>query len=100
MQYHWMYRFERFLNYLKKKIKNKSRIEGPICEIFQIEETSTFASYYFEVDVQSRRTWIGRNLDDGGVSSSMQYTYYCLYSTFQVDLWVLSKSDIWIKRKL
>nr|GMD57563.1 uncharacterized protein LOC109173559 [Ipomoea batatas] len=74
VQYRWMYPFERFLNFLKRKVKNKSRVEGSICEAFIIEETTTFASYYFESHVQSRHTRIGRNLDDGGVNNAIPYT--------------------------
>ncbi|XP_038680928.1 uncharacterized protein LOC119981859 [Tripterygium wilfordii] len=56
VQYRWMYPFERFLHSLKKKVKNKARVEGSICEAYIVEETSSFASYYFEPHVSSRRT--------------------------------------------
>ncbi|XP_038687502.1 uncharacterized protein LOC119986883 [Tripterygium wilfordii] len=65
VQYRWMYPFERFLHFLKKNVKNKSRVEGSICEAYIVEETSTFASYYFEPHVTSRRTRVPRN-DEGG----------------------------------
>jgi len=65
VQYRWMYPFERFLHHLKKKVKNKARVEGSICESYLIEETSTFCSYYFESHVQSKLNKVDRN-DDGG----------------------------------
>ncbi|XP_038713444.1 uncharacterized protein LOC120007316 [Tripterygium wilfordii] len=66
--YRWMYPFEMFLHFLKKKVKNKARVEGSICEAYIVEETSTFASYYFEPHVSSRRTRVPRN-DDWGTSN-------------------------------
>ncbi|CAH9127397.1 unnamed protein product [Cuscuta epithymum] len=74
IQYRWMYPFERFLNYLKRKVKNKARVEGSICEAYLIEEATNFASYYFESHVESWRTKVGRNLDDGGIDVSVQPT--------------------------
>ena len=44
----------RFLHTLKRKVKNKARVEGSICEAYITEETSTFCSHYFGPDVQSR----------------------------------------------
>ncbi|KAJ1381979.1 hypothetical protein SESBI_44634 [Sesbania bispinosa] len=49
---------------------NASAVEGPICEAYLVEETSTFASYYYPLDVPCRRTRVPRN-DDGGESSSI-----------------------------
>ena len=49
------------INKLKKMVKNKSRVEGSICEAYLAQETVHFCSYYFEPDVQSRRTRVGRN---------------------------------------
>lgn len=68
VHYRWMYPFERFLHGLKKKVKNKARVEGSICEAYLLEETSIFCSHYFESHVQSRSRRVPRN-DDGGVSS-------------------------------
>jgi len=48
----------------KRKVKNKARVEGSICETYIIEETTTFYSYYFETHIHSRRTRVQRN-DDG-----------------------------------
>ena len=51
----------RFLNKLKRTIKNKARVEGSICEAYLCQETTSFCSYYFEQNVQSSRNRIGRN---------------------------------------
>ncbi|XP_052117681.1 uncharacterized protein LOC110281750 [Arachis duranensis] len=47
VQYRWMYPFERFLHHLKKKVKNKTHVEGSIVESYLIEEISYFCEYYF-----------------------------------------------------
>ena len=54
-------------------VKNKSRVEGSICEAYLCQETSHFCSYYFESHVQSMRTNVGRN-DDGGVDDIVRPT--------------------------
>ena len=56
---------------LKQKVKNKARVEGSICEAYLVEETSTFASFYYPSDIETRRTRIPCNVDAGdGCSSS------------------------------
>ncbi|KAG8369017.1 hypothetical protein BUALT_Bualt15G0106500 [Buddleja alternifolia] len=42
-----------FLNTLKRKVKNKARVEGSIVEAYLIEETSTFCSHFFAPDVET-----------------------------------------------
>nr|GMD63544.1 uncharacterized protein LOC109185082 [Ipomoea batatas] len=74
VQYRWMYPFERFINHLKSKMKNKRYVEGSICDAYLIEETTHFASFYFEDHVQSKRTRIGRNLNDGGIDPNLPTT--------------------------
>nr|GMD48734.1 uncharacterized protein LOC109185082 [Ipomoea batatas] len=74
VQYRWMYPFERFINHLKSKMKNKRYVEGSICDAYLVEETTHFASFYFEDNVQSRRTQIGQNLNDGGIDTSLPTT--------------------------
>ncbi|KAK8921612.1 hypothetical protein KSP39_PZI020469 [Platanthera zijinensis] len=61
VQYRWMYPFERFLNTLKRKVKNKARVEGSIVEAYLIEETSTFCSHFFAPHVETRSRSTGRN---------------------------------------
>ncbi|XP_057739900.1 uncharacterized protein LOC130957009 [Arachis stenosperma] len=65
VQYRWMYPFERCMLYLKRKVRNKARVEGSICEAYILEEISNFTSMYFESTVHTRRTQVPRN-DDGG----------------------------------
>nr|GMD28163.1 uncharacterized protein LOC109185082 [Ipomoea batatas] len=55
-------------------MKNKRYVEGSICDAYLVEETTHFASFYFEDNVQSRRTQIGRNLNDGGIDTSLPTT--------------------------
>nr|GMD60208.1 uncharacterized protein LOC109190933 [Ipomoea batatas] len=69
-----MYPFERFLNHLKSKTKNKRYVEGSIADAYMLEESTHFASIYFNDDVQSRRTRIGRNLNDGGIDPNLPIT--------------------------
>ncbi|KAK2369072.1 hypothetical protein QL285_082226 [Trifolium repens] len=73
VQYRWMYPFERYLNRLKQMVKNRSHVEGSICEAYLCQETSHFCSYYFESHVQSLRNRVGRN-DDGGRDDVVQHT--------------------------
>ena len=49
--YRWMYPFERFIQYLKRKVANKAYPEGSICEAYQVEEISVFCAFYFEDDI-------------------------------------------------
>lgn len=45
-------------------------MEGSICEAYLVEETSTFASYYYPDEVNTRRTRMPRNVDSGEGSST------------------------------
>ena len=55
--------------FLKRKVRNKARVEGSICESYIVEEISNFVSLYFESHLQTRRTQVPRN-DDGGEASN------------------------------
>jgi len=48
VQFRWMYPFERYMDHLKKKVKNKAKVEGSIVEQYINKEISTFATYYSE----------------------------------------------------
>ena len=65
----------RFLNKLKKTVKNRSRVEGSICEAYLVQEMANFCSVYFEPDVPSIRTRVHRNefmnLDDNSREPSL-----------------------------
>ncbi|PKU82319.1 hypothetical protein MA16_Dca005324 [Dendrobium catenatum] len=58
-----MYSFERYLDKLKKYVKNKARPEGSICEAYLSQEITHFCSYYFEPHIRSTRTKIGHNMN-------------------------------------
>ena len=51
VQYRWMYPFDRYMHSLKKKVKNKARVEGSIIETYIIEEISNFSPHYFNPSV-------------------------------------------------
>ncbi|CAH9075324.1 unnamed protein product, partial [Cuscuta epithymum] len=78
VQYRWMYMFERFLGRLKKKITNKAHIEASICSAYIDEELSTFASYYFESSIRSKRIRPSRN--DVGASSSTTSMSFSIFN--------------------
>ena len=54
--------------YLKKKVTNKAKVEGSICEAYLIDEITNFSSYYFGDDVQTIWNRVPRN-NDGGLKS-------------------------------
>ncbi|XP_042406145.1 uncharacterized protein LOC121996294 isoform X1 [Zingiber officinale] len=70
VHFRWMYPFERFLYHLKKKIKNKAHVEASIVNAYIVEKVTTFASYYFEPHVQSKRQRSRRN-DEGPIDPNL-----------------------------
>ncbi|RDX70630.1 hypothetical protein CR513_50115, partial [Mucuna pruriens] len=69
VQYCWMYHFERFLHFLKNKVKNKAKVEASICEAYLVEETSTLTSFYYPNKIETRRIRKPCNVDSGEGSS-------------------------------
>ncbi|XP_021746191.1 uncharacterized protein LOC110712080 [Chenopodium quinoa] len=63
VQYRWMYPFERLLNHLKRKIGNKARVEGSICNAYLTEEIANFCSNYFQSTVDTKTRDLGRNVN-------------------------------------
>ena len=59
----------RYLYHLKKKIKNKARVEGSIVNAYLVEETSNFMTYYFESHVATRSRRPSRHDDGGDIST-------------------------------
>ena len=57
--------FNRYLNQLKKDVKNKSKVEGSIVNAYLLREAAYFCSHYFEANVPARNRNFPRN-DDGG----------------------------------
>ena len=49
-------------------MKNKARVEGSIVEAYIIEEILNFSHHYFNPNVHTKLTQIGRNDDGGGGS--------------------------------
>nr|GEV18281.1 pyruvate kinase [Tanacetum cinerariifolium] len=58
----WMYPFERFMNKLKKYVRNKAKPKGSIVEGYVAEEALTLSSYYFQ-DVTTKFNHLDRNVD-------------------------------------
>ena len=56
----------RFLNKLKKKVKNKAYVEGSTCEAYLIEEIAYFCQYYFDPHVLSCSNRVNCNANWGG----------------------------------
>jgi len=54
-------------------IKNKARVEGSICEVYLVQDTSHFCSYYFESHTQTMRNKVSRN-DNGGENDEVDQT--------------------------
>ena len=54
--------------YLKKKVTNKAKVEGSICDTYLTDEITNFASYYFGDDVQTIWNRVPMN-NDGGLKS-------------------------------
>ncbi|XP_074300489.1 uncharacterized protein LOC141631763 [Silene latifolia] len=48
------YLTRRFLNHLKRKIGNKARVEGSICNAYLLEEISNFCSLYYEKHIDTK----------------------------------------------
>ncbi|XP_013594978.1 PREDICTED: uncharacterized protein LOC106303189 [Brassica oleracea var. oleracea] len=71
VQFRWMYPFERYMYHLKKKIKNKAKVEGSIVEQYVNEEISTFCSHYFESHIKTKSRTEDRHYDGG----DDQYTH-------------------------
>lgn len=62
IQYHWMYKIERFLCKLKRYVRNKARPEGSIAEGYIIDECLIFCSMY-RIDIKTRFNSEDRNAD-------------------------------------
>jgi hypothetical protein len=58
----------RYIQRIRKKVRNKARVEGSIVEAYLVEEAANFLSLYFRPQVHSIRNPTPR-YDDGGSSS-------------------------------
>lgn len=59
-----MYPFKRVMGNLKRKVKNRSYVEGSICEAYSFDKISTFVSDYFLDEVLTKANRVSR-YDDG-----------------------------------
>jgi len=59
----------RYIQGIKKKVRNKARVEGSIVEAYLVEEAANFLSLYFRSKVHSIRNKTQR-YDDGGSTSA------------------------------
>nr|XP_028954636.1 uncharacterized protein LOC108170381 [Malus domestica] len=73
--YRWMYPIERYLQTLKRYVRNKGRPEGSIAEAYLVDECLSFCSMYLR-GVESRRTRRGRNEDGIGRGVSGGSIFY------------------------
>jgi len=63
--------FHRFINKIKKKVRNKAHVEAAIAEAFLVEEATNFLTLYFKSTAPSIRNKMPR-YDDG--SSTFEAT--------------------------
>lgn len=56
----------RYLSKLKNNVRNKTRVEGSICNAYLVEEASLFCFYYFEDHVTIRHINVPHNYDGRG----------------------------------
>ncbi|XP_076924835.1 uncharacterized protein LOC143587421 [Bidens hawaiensis] len=61
VQYRWMYQYERKLGLIKRRIRNKSRVEGSIWREHLVNELATYCSLYFDPTLETRHNLEPRN---------------------------------------
>ena len=61
---------------LKKKVKNKVKVEGSIMEAYIIEKILNFSHRYFNLNVHTNLTQIGYNNDGGGGGSKLEVSIF------------------------
>lgn len=72
VQFRWMYPFERYMGHLKRKVKNKAKVEGSIVEQYINEEISSFGTYYFEPHIKTKSRTEERHYDGGNQGDTHQ----------------------------
>ncbi|XP_020249261.1 uncharacterized protein LOC109826652 [Asparagus officinalis] len=88
VQYRWMYPIERYLQTLKRYVRNKNYPEGSICIGYLADEALAFCSMYLS-DIETRRTRRGRNADVSTPREGLSifaYSGRCVGKATQVDL--------------
>ncbi|XP_052620388.1 uncharacterized protein LOC128126575 [Lactuca sativa] len=61
VQYKWMYQYERKLGIIKRRIRNKARVEGSIVNEHLVNEIATYCSLYFAPTVETNHNQEPRN---------------------------------------
>lgn len=86
-----MYPF-RFLYHLKKKVGNKARVEGSICNAYLMEEISNFCSLYFENDVDTKASDLGLNVGQQhiNVDASLPEIFSCNLGNGSVKVYAVT----------
>ncbi|KAI3741962.1 hypothetical protein L1987_59641 [Smallanthus sonchifolius] len=70
VQYRWMYQYERKLGLIKRRIRNKSKVEGSIVREHLVNEVTTYCSLYFDPTIETRHNREPRNFAPQHSSSS------------------------------
>ncbi|XP_020968056.1 uncharacterized protein LOC107618653 isoform X3 [Arachis ipaensis] len=65
VQFRWMYPIERYMCTLKGYVRNRSRPEGSIAEVYLAEECLTFCLRYLHEGVKTRFNRVSQNNDEG-----------------------------------
>ncbi|XP_075483567.1 uncharacterized protein LOC142523721 [Primulina tabacum] len=60
VKFRWMYLFERYLNKLKKTVRNKAQVKGSICNAYLVKEAAIFCQHYFSDSTDIRRRKNGK----------------------------------------
>ncbi|KAI3520702.1 hypothetical protein L1887_10152 [Cichorium endivia] len=61
IHYRWMYQYERKLGLIKRRIRNKARVEGSIANEHLVHELATYCSLYFSPTIETRHNREPRN---------------------------------------
>ncbi|KAL4581922.1 hypothetical protein LXL04_006456 [Taraxacum kok-saghyz] len=61
VSHRWMYQYERKLGIVKRRIRNKARVEGSIANEHLVNELATYCSLYFEPTIETRHNREPRN---------------------------------------
>ncbi|KAK9050828.1 hypothetical protein SSX86_030202 [Deinandra increscens subsp. villosa] len=83
VQYRWMYQYERKLGLIKRRIRNKARVEGSIVREHLMNELATYCSLYFDPNIETRHNREPRNFapqHKSSLSGGSELSVFCLQS--------------------
>lgn len=69
--------FNRYMFFLKRKVRNKNRVEGSISAQYIYEEVATFCSRYFSSEVETMHNRAQRNDDLGDEEQDDIFSIFC-----------------------